>query len=135
MTYINDIPVHVESGTINDDNGMVAAVLNEIFQLLKAYIDTYEEAAIDVKSLPLSDNGYRQLKQQLGVGEVTAVAQLSGDTEVYETAYAGVWWVTHRNIDDKIIADHIQVTGIPSILCSHVEDMKQSVKRMEGTQQ
>ena len=135
MTYINDIPVHVESGTINDDNGMVAAVVNEIHQMLKAYLDKDEEAAIDVKSLPLSDDGYRLLKQQLGVGEITAVAQLSGDTEVYETSYAGVWWVTHRNIGDKIIADHIQVTRIPSILCSHVEDMKQSLKRMESTQQ
>ena len=36
-----------------------------------------------------------QLEQLLGRGEVQARLEIAGPSEIWETAYAGVWWVRH----------------------------------------
>jgi len=131
MSSISDIPVQMEAVPAATDNTMVAAVVQEIIQLLDHYLGSGECGAIDIRSLPLSPDGHRQLQQTLGRGEIRASAELGGDSEVYETAYAGVWWITHRNQDGSIIAEQLEVTAIPAILCSHHEDIQQGRKRLD----
>ena len=130
---LNNIPIHVENLADSESSSMAEAVVNEIAQLMRAYLNNKQPAVIDIKSLPFVRTDYEQLKLLLGKGEVTASAQLSGETEIYETAYAGVWWIIHRNIDNKILAEHIEITEIPSVLSSHIEDMKQALVRLENS--
>lgn len=134
MTSIGDIPVQMEFASAEPVDTMVQAVLNEILQLMDAYLEKGERGAIDIRSLPLSPESHQQLQQTLGRGEVQVTANLSGATEIYETAYAGVWWITHRNMDDKIIAEQLEVGSVPAILCSHTEDIRQARVRLGEVQ-
>ena len=105
MTRLQDIPVYTEGTGIMDDAQMLDAVIYELKQLMDAYIASEKTGAIDIRSLPLSKMAQQKLQDKLGIGEVEAKAHLSGDTEVHETAFSGVWWVTHKNSDDKVIAE------------------------------
>ena len=110
---------------------MVEAVIQELRQLLDAWLLQGEQGVIDIKSLPLSASGYQRLKQLLGRGEVSAKAVLAGDTEVYETGFSGVWWVTHKNADDRVLAEQLEIGRIPAVLCAHEEDIKIARERLE----
>lgn len=132
MTSIGDIPVHTEFESPQDAGSMLEAIINELLQLMDNYLATGQQAAIDVKSLPLSPQDYQQLQQTLGRGEVNISARLAGDTDIYETAYAGVWWITHRNMDNTVIAEHIEVGRVPDIVNAHDEDIRQARQRLIG---
>ena len=119
---LEDIPVYTES--MQPPSQMVEAVLQELIQLLDAYLQDGQVGAIDIKSMPLSETDYEELKQQLGQGEITVYASLGGASNIFETQFAGVWWVTHHNMDDKRIAEYIEVGTIPAILCAHKADMQ-----------
>lgn len=134
MTSIGGIPVQMEYAPSAAVNTLVQAVINEILQLMDACLGSGEGGAIDIKSLPLSAEDHQQLQHTLGKGEVQANAELSGSTEIYETAYAGVWWITHRNMDGKIIAEQLEVGPVPDILRCHHEDIQQARVRLGEVQ-
>ena len=129
MKPIDDIAIHSEP-LPPSESSMVEAVIIEIQQQLSQYLSNGQGGIIDIHSLPLSDTDYQQLNDLLGKGEVHAVAQLAGETEIYETGYAGVWWLIHKNTDQQIIAEHIEVNHIPLILCSHRDDIKAARDRL-----
>ena len=121
MPDINSIPIHVEH---DGDHVMVDAVMRELQVMLQQCIENDEEGVIDVHSLPMSEATRQLLRDRLGEGEVSVTAKLSGETTVYETGFAGVWWVSHRNFDGQLIAEQIEVTQVPAILKSHKADMR-----------
>ena len=131
MTRLEDIPVYTEGMDIKDDEHMLDAVIYELKQLMDTYIASGKTGAIDIRSLPISEIAHKKFQDKLGFGEVEARARLSGNTDVYETALSGVWWVTHKNNDGKIIAENIEVGGIPAVLCAHIEDMKVARKKVD----
>jgi len=128
--HLQDIPVCSEGLNLNDESHVLDAVILQIKQLMDVFIVSEKTAAIDLRSLPLSRKIHDELKERLGVGEVEAKVKLSGDTEVYETAFSGVWWVTHKNSNNKIIAEQIEVGNIPFVLCAHIEDIKIASKKL-----
>ncbi|MCW9013510.1 MAG: hydrogenase expression/formation protein [Gammaproteobacteria bacterium] len=130
MTRLQDIPVNTEITGLDAECNMVDAVLHELKQLLDAYLSSGETGVIDIKSMPLSATDYDSLKQRLGNGEISATASLAGDTEIYETALSGVWWVVHRNIDDRVLAEQLEVGRIPAILCAHDDDIRVARERL-----
>lgn len=130
MGHLEDIPVFTNLDLSHEDRSMVDAVIIELLQLMDNYLLTQTAGAVDIKSLPLSDDACSLLKSKMGLGEVNAVVRLSGDTEVYETAFSGVWWITHKNIDGRVLAEHIEVGRVPAILCSHNEDIKQAREKL-----
>lgn len=103
---LQDIAIKVES---NDTSsiGNIAALLAEISTMLEQLIGCGTSSMIDLKSLPLSPQEYEQLRLTLGQGEVTARLEAIGPSEIIETRYPGVWWVTHYNVEGDIIADMI----------------------------
>ena len=131
MTQLQDIPVNIELAGGAD---MVDAVIHELKQLLDDYLHTGKPGVIDIKSIPMSSSDYEDLKQRLGRGEVTAKARLAGDTEVFETAFSGIWWVIHRNIDDRILAEQLEIGRIPEVLCAHEDDIRVARERLEVEQ-
>jgi len=128
MGHIEDVPVYSYPANGRDDQSMVDAVIIELLQLIDSYLLTQAAGAVDIKSLPLSKDAYQKLKETLGKGEVSAVVSVSGEIEVYETAYTGVWWIMHKN---REIAEHIEVGRVPAILCSHNEDIKQARENLQ----
>ncbi|MDD2700820.1 MAG: hydrogenase expression/formation C-terminal domain-containing protein [Sideroxydans sp.] len=113
--------------------GSLDALLNEIASHLTRFIATGETAMIDLKSLPFSPAEYESLRTALGRGEVSARLETIGDSELYETHYSGVWWVTHYNVEGDVIADLIEIAEVPAILHSQPEDVRDGLERLQHT--
>ena len=125
MKNLKGIPIVVD----DDDAGLAFSgnadpILHEVRSLLKDLVTSGKSASIDLRSLPLLPGDYEKLKQTLGDGEVSATLEALGATHVRETAIHGVWWVTHYNSDETIIAEFIEVTCMPEILRTHPADAR-----------
>jgi hydrogenase-1 operon protein HyaF len=108
------------------------AVLREIESLLEQLVATGESGVIDLKGLPMSPADFEVLAGVLGSGEVSATIDAGGESSVRETAFHGVWWVTHRNEDGNVAAEFIEVTRVPEILASQPEDMEAGLMRLRS---
>ncbi len=126
---LENIAIKVESPDIHSV-GNVRALLAEIAALLQKLVDAGEGGAIDLKSLPFAPGEYEQLRNALGQGELTAHLAAIGPSEIMETHFPGVWWLTHCNADGEIVADLIEVTFLPEILKSQAEDMRDGLERL-----
>jgi hydrogenase-1 operon protein HyaF len=112
--------------------GNVTALLSEISAQLEKLIATGETSLIDLKSLPFAPGEYEQLRQGLGQGEVTAHMDAIGPSEIVETQFPGVWWLTHYNIEGDIVADMIEIAPFPNILQSQPEDVRAGLERLQA---
>ncbi len=128
---LQDIAIKVE----NEDShsvGNISALLAEIAALLEKFLATGASAQIDLKSLPLGPLEYEQLRLTLGQGEVSARLEAIGPSEIAETYFPGVWWVTHFNVEGDIVADLIEIASCPGILASQPEDVQAGLARLHG---
>ena len=128
---LQDIAIKVESADTSSV-GNIAALLAEIAAQLERLISNNHTSMIDLKSLPLSPQEYEQLRFTLGQGEVNARLEAIGPSEIIETQYPGIWWVTHYNVEGDIIADMIEIARVPDILQSQPEDMQAGLERLLG---
>jgi hydrogenase-1 operon protein HyaF len=110
--------------------GMALSVMAQIGGMLEALTESGEAGSIDLRSLPLSDVDRTQLEEVLGRGEVQAKLDLAGESEVWETAYAGVWWIRHCGAGGKIATEEISVCRIPEILITHPVDVEAAAGRL-----
>jgi len=127
MSSMNAIPVNVEPFT-----GNVQPLLHEIRHALRRLAGGEEGTTIDLRALPLAPGEEARIEETLGQGEVRAELQALGPTVVQETAYPGVWLVTHRNTEDRIVARFIEVTRIPRILAAQNEDIEKGLEKLES---
>jgi hydrogenase-1 operon protein HyaF len=114
------VPEAAESNSI----GSLRALLREIATLLQRLASHGMTGSIDLNSLPFARGEYEQLRLVLGQGEVSAHIEALGPSEIVETRYPGVWWVTHYNPEGDIIADRIEIAAIPPILVSQQDDIR-----------
>lgn len=113
--------------------GMAFAVLAEVGRLLAALADSGATGAIDLRSLPLTAADRRQLEELLGRGEVRAELDLTGRSELWETAYPGVWWIRHLGADERVASEVIAVCPAPDILAAHPADIQAGARRLAHT--
>lgn len=111
--------------------GNLKAILNEIANRLERFVTSGETALIDLKSLPFAPEEYEGLRTTLGRGEVTARFDAIGDSEIYETHFPGIWWVTHYNVEGDIVADLIEIADVPAILRSQPADVRPGLERLQ----
>ncbi len=129
MNGLDDIAVKVELGA-HQPTGMAQAILREIHTQLSRLVETHQPGVIDLKGMPLTEADLEELRALLGRGEVHATLEVAGPTELYETAYAGVWWVTHRNIEGVNVAEQIEIAQVPNIVLTHRDDIGTSLARL-----
>ena len=110
--------------------GLARSLLREIAQHLDRLAATGEAAAIDLRSLPMTDADRRELDEALGHGDVAAMLDVAGESEIRETGYAGVWWVRHFGADGKIAAERIEICTVPDILITHESDIAAAGARL-----
>lgn len=127
MSSLDCIPVNTEVAT-----GNVEPLLHEIRHALRRLADGADGAVIDLQRLPLAPGEEQRIEEVLGKGEVTAVLNALGPTEVQETAYPGVWLITHRNTEEAVVGRLIEVTHIPELLKSQQADIENGVNRLEN---
>jgi hydrogenase-1 operon protein HyaF len=116
------IPIYAQSNEANSV-GNIRALLAEIAARLEILADRGETGMIDLNSLPFAPGEYEQLRQTLAQGEVSAHIEAIGPSEIVETRYPGVWWVTHYNVEGDIVADTIEITWLPEIIKSQPADV------------
>jgi hydrogenase-1 operon protein HyaF len=109
----------------------VQPILHEIRHALAELIEHGTKHIIDLRSIPLAPGEEAKILEQLGIGEVQARLDALGPSEVIETRYTGVWLITHYNNDDEIISRLIEITTIPEILASPIEDMRQARQQLD----
>jgi hydrogenase-1 operon protein HyaF len=128
VAHVNfqSIPIRIES-VEQYSIGNLRALLAEIAAHLEKLARNGATGSIDLNSLPFAPGEYDQLRQLLGQGEVTAHIEAIGPSEIVETRYPGVWWVTHYNVEGDIIADTLEITALPDILRSQPEDITEGL--------
>jgi hydrogenase-1 operon protein HyaF len=109
---------------------MAWSVLSEIHTLLGRLTESAEPSTIDLRSLPLTSADRAELEQHLGQGEVACALTVLGSTEIWETAYSGVWWVRHLDAEGEVASEEIVVATVPEILKSHPEDIAAAATRL-----
>jgi hydrogenase-1 operon protein HyaF len=112
-------------------SGMAKALLGEIAALLAKLDETGEGGVIDLKSLPMTAADRIELDLRLGRGEVKAELAVSGTSEIWETGYAGVWWVRHLGGGGKIAAEAIAIAPVPEILMAQAADVHEAALRLK----
>ena len=110
--------------------GMTDSLLREIADHLDVLARTGACAAIDLRSLPLTAADRSELEERLGHGDIEAVLTAAGTSEIWETRYAGVWWVRHLGAGDKIAAERIEIAACPEILTSDAADIAAASRKL-----
>lgn len=110
--------------------GMAEAVLNEIASLAAKQGADGDVTAIELTSMPLTRQDRAEIEARLGRGEVEATVEAAGRTEVWETAYAGVWFVRHFGGGGKVATETIEICPAPGILFSHPDDRIAAATRL-----
>ena len=127
MRSLDAITMKVETAT-----GNVEPLLHEIRHAVTCVAQGKEGTVIDLRRLPLAPGEEERIEAELGRGEVRAELDALGPTVVQETSYAGVWLVTHRNSEQKVVARFIEVTRIPELLQAQREDIERGIDRLES---
>ena len=123
---LDTIPVKVEMSS-----GNVPSLLHEIRHALGLLLEGGVRTTIDLKRIPLAPGEEDHIIQMLGTGEIRAELQAFGRSDFTETAYPGVWLVTHFDVDGGQSARFIEVTHVPEMLCSHDDDISSGLKRLQ----
>lgn len=92
------------------------AILSEIEECASRFAAVGEEASIDLRCLKALPEEREILSALLGHGEVSARIDAIGRSEIYETSIPCVWWVCHRNTDEEIVSELIEIAEIPEVM-------------------
>ena len=124
--------------TSNELTWNARPILFEVMHALEELLDSGATSIIDLRSIPLAPGEEDTIIETLGRGEVHARLDALGQSEIYETRYAGVWLVTHYNEAEAIVSRFIEITRLPDILNSQNEDMSKALNELTqelGTQE
>ena len=82
---------------------------------LRVFAATGQTAALISPACRSTRADREALDAFLGRGEVSATLDVAGRSEIWETAYSGVWRVRHWG-GDAVASELIEITAIPEIL-------------------
>lgn len=129
MSGLDRIPIQVQPAIAAPLSTATAqAILAELETSLQALLASGREHSIDLRSLPLAPGELEYLKDTLGDGEVRVEVDALGSSRVVETRIHGVWWVTHRNSLDDVMAEFIEVSFCPDIIRAQRDDVRESLE-------
>lgn len=120
LTMHRTIPIQVEQPV---SLSQILPVLHEITHAINQLLEHHQETALDLLNLPLSDVDKQELLKILGKGEIVAHLNALGNSTLWESAFPGVWIVEHRDIEQRLLSQLIEITMIPNILKAHPDDV------------
>ncbi|MDX1698705.1 MAG: hydrogenase expression/formation C-terminal domain-containing protein [Thiohalobacterales bacterium] len=109
----------------------VIPLLHEIRHALQRMLDTGEQTAIDLRSLPLAPGEEERLFGMLGNGEVQIRMSALGPSEIIETRFPGVWVVRHFNSDDEVVGTYIEICNVPGLVMAQPEDVRYGLEQLQ----
>lgn len=108
------------AGSITTVDGVAGetgrAIVSEVAACAARFADTGEVATIDLRFLKAMPEERETLAALLGKGEVSAVVESLGRTEIQETSIPCVWWVRHRDSAGETVGEFIEIAEIPDLL-------------------
>lgn len=125
-------PLNLPVEIAEPSTGMAQAVFNELADRLQAFAEHGDRHVIDLTSLPMTSTDRQQLAEMLGQGEVKITLSTIGDSEIYETAYSGIWWIKHYSADQQLLSELIEVGALPEIVASQPEDIQQAAEAIKN---
>jgi hydrogenase-1 operon protein HyaF len=115
----------------------VLPLLHEVRHSLERLLASGEETTIDLGSIPLAPGELEKIDDALGTGEVKAMLESLGPSQIYETRFSGVWRITHFNAANEVVGRFIEVTRMPAILFAQDVDVRASLvqltEKLSGT--
>lgn len=121
-------PVQVED---QSSTGNVLPLLHEVRHALNQLLVDNQASSIDLLSLPLSAKDEESLKSVMAKGEVEAQLHSLGESFIWETRWAGVWWIEHYNTDQHLMSRYLEITWYPELLRSSPEDVEVSLEQLQ----
>lgn len=117
MHEVPKVPSAMSALPINAEPGASAkAIISEIQVCAERLIAHGETSSIDLRFLKSMPEERATLAVLLGRGEVSAVVDSIGRSEVQETSIPCVWWIRHFNSDNETVGELIEITDIPELL-------------------
>lgn len=113
-------------------SGNAWPLMLEIAERVRGLLETGESSAIDLSALPLTPADKAWLRERLGTGQVHVTLDAEGVSTLDECACPGVWWVTHRDARERVLAEFIEVALVPDLVRAHPEDVKIGQAYLEG---
>ena len=108
----------------------VLPLLHEVRHSLERLLERGEETTIDLGSIPLAPGELDKIDDALGTGEVKAMLESLGPSQIYETRFSGVWRITHFNAANEVVGRFIEVTRMPAVLFAQDVDMRASLVQL-----
>lgn len=125
-SQLSEIPIRIEweksQQALQYPN--VQSLLVEIQHGLEQFYQNGHQRIVDLGSIPMPAFERNKLLQLLGKGEVEVNLSSLGKSEIYETLLSGVWVVKHYDEEEKVSAMFIEVTRIPDIVRSQMDDLE-----------
>jgi len=113
-----------------EKTGNMLPLLHEIRHALEQLINDGSTTVIDLQAMPFAPSEFIELKEILGIGEVSAELHALGNSTIQETACSGVWWIVHCNVDEKVVSQTIEICYIPAILMAQNADIQMGLQRL-----
>ncbi|HEX5339017.1 MAG TPA: hydrogenase expression/formation C-terminal domain-containing protein [Gallionella sp.] len=104
------------SGSGAEPGASAQAIISEIEACAARFAATGEMASIDLRFMKTMPAEREMLSGLLGRGEVSAVVDVLGRTEIQETSIPCVWWISHRNGAGEVVGELIEITGTPDLI-------------------
>lgn len=121
LAMSRSIPIQVEQSV---SLSQILPVLHEIAHAINLLLEHNQETALDILNLPLAEVDKRELLNILGKGEIVAHLNALGNSTLWESAFPGVWIVEHRDTEERLLSQLIEIAWIPAILKAHPEDIR-----------
>ncbi len=128
MTRESTLPT--EPALMASRTGNAKALLTEMLRMLERLLAGEEGGSIDLRTIPLTKDDLDHLQTVLGTGAVDARVDALGESRAFETRFAGIWWVTHRNEAGETVAELIEICDVPAILHAPIEDIADGAGRL-----
>lgn len=106
-------------------------LLHDVSEALVQLSDSGRMSVIDLKQVPrMTPDTYQYLKDNLSVGEARILIRADITIDILETAFPGVWWITHQSEQGDIVTEIIEVAPIPGILRPHRAEIAAGQQRL-----
>ena len=104
----------IDCDALNTGNDIL--ILHEIRHALDLLIEKNQTTTIDIRSIPMAPGEEAKIEKMLGEGEISVKLNALGPSEIIETGIAGVWLVTHYNMEEEVLGKFIEITKVPALI-------------------
>jgi len=131
--WMHAVPPALTTLPINAEPGAAArAILSEIRMSAERLCAQGEPHSIDLRFLKSMPDERATLVGLLGYGEVSAIVDSAGRSEIHETAIPCVWWISHLNSDNETVGELIEISAIPELLVGDVQAITPALEALRA---